>query len=67
LKLSGRPRFSGLSYGAGRVAATAMLHLTGIGIGLGFGRARASIAERARQIGGGAMALVGLVLMAGAL
>ena len=58
---------AGLAYGAGFMAATAMLHLLGIGLGLGFGRARGRIAERAQQLGGGAMALVGLVLMAGAL
>jgi urease accessory protein len=58
---------SGLAYGAGFVAATAMLHLAGIAVGLGFGRARGVIIKRAGQLGGGAMALVGLVLMAGAL
>jgi urease accessory protein len=58
---------SGLAYGAGFVAATVALHLAGIGLGVGFGRTRGIVAARARQLGGGAMALVGLVLMAGAL
>jgi len=54
---------SGLGYGLGFVAATAALHAVGIGLGLVMTRT----GTRVRQVGGAAMALVGLVLVAGAL
>lgn len=54
---------SGFGYGLGFVAATAALHALGIGLGLAMTRT----GVRLRQVSGAAMALVGLVLVAGAL
>jgi len=56
---------SGLAYGAGFGAATVLLHAAGIGIGLGFGRIGAVLGRRALQTTGGAMALAGVVILAG--
>ena len=58
---------SGLAYGAGFVTATAILHALGIGLGLALGRFGDAIARRVAMIGGSAAALVGAVLLAGAI
>ncbi|MGY2051924.1 HupE/UreJ family protein [Methylobacterium sp. JK268] len=49
---------SGLAYGAGFVAATALLHAAGIGLGLAAARVRP-----AAPVVGGAVALAGLALL----
>ncbi len=53
-------------YAGGFVIATAVLHMTGIGLGLWIGRLGASAARAARWVGGGAGALAGLAILAGA-
>ena len=58
---------SGLAYGGGFVAATATLHAAGIGLGLLIGRGSALVSRRILQIGGGAAALTGAALLAGAM
>jgi urease accessory protein len=54
---------SGLTYGVGFTLATAALHLVGIGLGLSLFAAGGQ--RRLAQIGGGAMSLVGLGMLAG--
>lgn len=54
---------SGLAYGAGFVAATALLHASGIGLGLAIGRAGAG--RRIAQVAGGAMTVAGAAILAG--
>ncbi len=55
---------SALTYAAGFLIATALLHAAGIAIGLGFARLAASgLGPRIVQAGGGAMALTGLMLL----
>jgi urease accessory protein len=58
---------SGLAYGGGFLAATAALHAAGIGLGLLIGRSSALVSRRVLQIGGGAAALTGVALLAGAM
>jgi urease accessory protein len=58
---------SGLAYGLGFVAATAALHGLGIGIGLLVGRSTEVVSRRILQVGGGAAALAGAALLAGAM
>lgn len=58
---------SGLAYGMGFVAATAALHALGIGLGLVIGRSGETASRRILQIGGGAAALAGAALLAGAM
>ena len=58
---------SGLSYGLGFMLATALLHLAGIGLGIGLGRLAATEGGRLIQASGAAIALAGVVLLAGAL
>lgn len=58
---------SGAAYGAGFVAATALLHLLGIGVGLGIGAAGKARGPRIAQASGTAFALAGLGLLAGVL
>lgn len=53
---------SGAAYAAGFVLATAALHAVGVALGIGAGRLASS---RAIRIGGGAMALAGVGLLAG--
>lgn len=53
---------SAVMYGVGFIAATALLHVTGLGIGLFGGR---PIARRAVRIGGVGIAAVGAYLLAG--
>jgi len=55
---------SGLLYGLGFVAATAMLHALGIGIGLGVGRLEASYGRHLVRIAGSAAAVIGVVMFA---
>jgi urease accessory protein len=55
-------------YAAGFLIATALLHAAGIAIGLGFAKLSASgLGQRIVQASGGAMALVGVVLLTRAL
>jgi urease accessory protein len=58
---------SGLAYGGGFLAATAALHVAGIGLGLLIGRGSELVSRRVLQIGGGAAALTGAALLAGAM
>jgi urease accessory protein len=58
---------SGVVFGVGFVSATALLHLLGIGVGLTVERAASREGERLAQAGGGALALAGVVLLAGGL
>jgi urease accessory protein len=55
----------GLTYGAGFVCATALLHAIGIGLGLLIGRAGPIYSRRIVQAGGGAMALAGVSILTG--
>lgn len=55
---------SGFAYGAGFLAATAMLHIAGIGLGLGIAYMARRSATRFAQAGGAAIALAGIVLLA---
>lgn len=55
---------SGFAYGAGFLAATAMLHIAGIGLGLGIAHMARRSATRFAQAGGTAIALAGVVLLA---
>jgi urease accessory protein len=57
---------SGLAYGGGFLAATAALHAAGVGLGLVIGRGEV-VSRRILQIGGGAAALTGAALLAGAM
>ncbi|MGE3149500.1 MAG: HupE/UreJ family protein [Pseudorhodoplanes sp.] len=52
----------GLTYGIGFVVATAALHGIGIALGLGINHLSETYHRRIAQVGGGAMALVGLLL-----
>ena len=56
---------SGLSYGSGFLLATALLHLAGLAIGFVAGR-WASSAHTVSRVAGGAIAIAGFVLTAGA-
>jgi urease accessory protein len=56
---------SGLAYGIGFLSATALLHALGIGLGLLIGHAAQSYSRRIVQVGGGAMALAGIAILAG--
>jgi urease accessory protein len=58
---------SGLAYGSGFLAATAALHALGIGLGLFIGRSGEMFGRRVLQVGGGAAALAGAALLAGAM
>jgi urease accessory protein len=52
-----------LEYGAGFVAATAILHAVGLGIGLSTGFLSGRSGAVARRAGGGAIAALGLVVL----
>ncbi|MGX1307201.1 urease accessory protein [Amorphus suaedae] len=52
-----------LEYGAGFVAATAILHAVGLGLGLSTGFLAGRTGVVARQMGGGAIAALGLVVL----
>jgi urease accessory protein len=58
---------SGLAYGGGFVVATAALHTLGIGLGLLIGRSSEVVSRRILQVGGGAAAVAGAALLAGAM
>ena len=58
---------SGAEYAAGFMIATACLHIVGIGLGLGLQRMGTAYWHRTAQLSGGAMALAGVALLAGAL
>jgi urease accessory protein len=58
---------SGLAYGTGFVAATAALHALGIALGLLIGCTSELFGRRVLQVGGGAAALAGAALLAGAM
>jgi urease accessory protein len=56
-----------LPYASGFVIMTALLHLAGIGLGLALDRLNPSVAGGARWVGGGAGALAGIAILAGAI
>lgn len=56
----------GLVYGAGFMAATALLHVVGIGLGLAIGRIGAGYGSAAYRIAGALVAAAGLGLLTGA-
>ena len=58
---------SGITYGLGFMLATAMLHATGIGLGFGTAALAGDRGRLVARLGGGAMALGGIILLAGAL
>jgi urease accessory protein len=58
---------SGLAYGVGFVCATALFHAVGIGLGLAIGHAGQKYSRRIVQVGGGAMAVAGVAILAGIL
>ena len=55
---------AGLGYAAGFLTATAILHVLGLGLGSGIGRLTHSFARPVARIGGSAMALTGLGMLA---
>lgn len=57
---------SGLAYGAGFVAATALLHAAGLALGLGMGRLGEGNGRPALRVAGAAFTAAGLGLLAGA-
>jgi urease accessory protein len=58
---------SGLLFGAGFVAATAILHGVGIGIGLALGRLDGALGRNLARVAGSVAAVIGVVLLAGAI
>lgn len=56
---------SGAAYAAGFVTATGILHLVGIATGLGIGTIGRSYSPRVTQLGGAAVALAGILVLAG--
>ena len=56
---------SGLLYGLGFVAATALLHGLGIGIGLAFGRLDGAVGRNLVRVAGCVAAMIGVVMLAG--
>jgi urease accessory protein len=56
---------SGLLYGAGFVAATALLHGLGIGIGLAAGRLDGAFGRNLVRVAGSLAAVAGVVMLAG--
>ena len=57
---------SGLLYGAGFVAATALLHGVGIGIGLTVGRIQGAYGRTLLRIAGSVAAVIGVAMLSGA-
>jgi urease accessory protein len=57
---------SGLLYGAGFVAATAILHAAGIGIGLALGRLEGARGRNLIRIAGSLAAVIGVAMLANA-
>ena len=58
---------SGLTCGAGFILATSILHLIGIGAGMSVGLMAERHSRRIAQVGGGLMAVAGVLLLTGAL
>jgi urease accessory protein len=58
---------SGLAFGAGFVAATALLHGLGIALGLAIGGTGATFGRYTLRLGGSAIMLAGAVLLIGAM
>ena len=58
---------SGLAYGVGFLLATGCLHAVGIGLGLAIGKPGEAFGNRVLRAAGSAMALVGVVILAGSL
>jgi urease accessory protein len=56
---------SGLSYGMGFIAATALLHTIGIATGLAIGRIGEARGFQMARVGGAAMAAIGVAIVAG--
>jgi urease accessory protein len=56
---------AGFAYGAGFVAATALLHAAGIALGIGADRLAGAWSAKASQVAGGLMAAAGAGLLAG--
>src|SRR5215472_18074167 len=54
---------SGLLYGLGFVAATALLHGLGIGIGLALGRFEGAVGRNVVRVAGTAAAVIGVVML----
>jgi urease accessory protein len=57
---------AGLLFAAGFLVATALLLGVGVGVGLGLLLQRRTMSRRVIQAGGGAMALVGIAVLASA-
>jgi len=58
---------SGLAYGLGFMAATALLHAAGLGLGFGLAKAARANSGRLARAGGALLGLSGLALLGGAL
>jgi urease accessory protein len=58
---------SGLTYGAGFILATALLHAVGISLCLLIGTAGQRLGHRIAQVAGGAMAITGFAILGGVL
>ena len=58
---------SAVYYATGFIAATVLLHATGVGLGLQLGPPTGRLGRLAVQAGGGAMAMVGAAILVGAL
>lgn len=57
---------SGLFYGLGFIAATAVLHALGIGLGLALGRFEGAFGRNLMRVAGSAAAVIGAVMLVGA-
>ncbi|MEO3429250.1 HupE/UreJ family protein [Pelagibius sp. CAU 1746] len=58
---------SGLAYGFGFLAATALLHAAGAGAGYALGKLAGAAAPRATRLGGAMLSLFGLAILTGVL
>ena len=56
---------SGLLYGLGFIAATALLHGLGIGIGLALGRLDSAVGRNLVRVAGSVAAMIGVLMLAG--
>jgi urease accessory protein len=57
---------SGLLYGAGFVAATALLHALGVGLGVAAGRFDGALGRSLVRVAGSVAAVIGVAMLAGA-